>query len=125
MNQPNVVTPPKEKPRRTFTPTGKYVSVYLYHQDVESGIILPQTAGGQGLETSTYLVLACGPDVKACKPGDEIMTKEIAVGIQHNRQMSGLVHEDHVIGVVDEEERKETREEAMRRGGQPSGKTVH
>ena len=120
--EPDPAINPPDKTIRTTDAGPEHLSVFIYPDVLDSGLIIPdratQTQRGS-LETLRVLVLSAGCDVKFYKPGDEVLVGDgasVAV-VQHKRNRTVVLHWTHAVGRVLEEFRTEPRAEAVLKHG--------
>lgn len=97
-------------PRALFTPLGKTIAVMVYRVDDPrvNGIALPENSkSSDELITPVGLVIAVGPKCEQTKVGDQILfyNDTVARRVRHRGEKYLMVHEDQIVGVLNEEGR--------------------
>jgi co-chaperonin GroES (HSP10) len=79
-------------------------------RETAKGLVLPDNTKLQDLpEVQRCLVIAVGPDCKWVKEGDEVITYNDAMAMRHCGNMTVLLREEHITGIVLEEFRAHPR----------------
>jgi co-chaperonin GroES (HSP10) len=99
----NIKLGPSPEARKTFTPLGRKVAIYVYRVDkTEAGVLIPEVAQDT-VRTLKAKVIACGPECKQVKEGDIVLVNEGTnmSSVNHCGHNLKLLMEEWIQGVVD------------------------